>query len=63
MKDDWKYHECDKQVSKQVKSDLLSKNIKSYPAVCQHCDGTGRSPTATACNYCDGNGSYELQIC
>jgi DnaJ-class molecular chaperone len=59
--DTLKYRAVDVAVGKQIKAELHAQGIKSYPAICQCCYGTGTTGT-TQCENCDGIGSYELAI-
>lgn len=56
-----KHFEFDKEMSRKVKAELLAQGVKSYPANCSDCSGTG-SVYGSKCQNCNGKGSYELAI-
>lgn len=55
------YRDVDLATTQQIKAELQAQGIESYPAVCQCCNGTGKTPLGK-CENCDGQGSYELAV-
>ena len=62
-----KYHDLDKQVSKEVREKLLSQGICEYPVKCDYCDEGGRVETDNngpigPCPICNGTKQYMVAV-
>ena len=55
------YRAVDMAAGKEIKAELHAQGVKSYPAVCRECNGTGKTLIGQ-CENCDGKGSYELAV-
>lgn len=63
-----RYHEVDKQATKEIKESLKQDGIESYPVECRRCKGSGfdsyseMASIHEPCPDCNGNGGYELEV-
>ena len=62
-----KYHKFDKQMTKQVRSELLASGITEYPVTCDYCDAEGRVETDNngpigPCPVCYGKKQFMVAI-
>ena len=66
MKED-KYHDLDKQITQQVRAEMLAAGITAYPRKCDYCDEDGRvemdnNGPIGPCPLCNGAKQYMASV-
>lgn len=62
-----KYHEFDKKMAKQVRSELLAAGITEYPVTCDYCDDDGlvesdNNGPIGLCPICHGKKQFMVAV-
>ena len=63
-----RFHEVDKQASREIRDRLLTDGITEYPVACDYCDDEGMVETDNngpigTCPICGGSKAYMLTSC